>query len=36
MKSLTEDPLGRDLLAGAVVSQIMGYLVMQKIIRIEV
>jgi tight adherence protein B len=36
MKSLTEDPLGRDMLAAAVVSQIMGYLVMQKIIRIEV
>jgi tight adherence protein B len=36
MNSLIDDPLGRDLLAAAVVSQILGYLVMQKIIRIEV
>jgi tight adherence protein B len=36
MKTLTEDPLGRDMLAAAVVSQILGYLVMQKIIKIEV
>jgi tight adherence protein B len=34
--NLTEDPLGRDLLAGAVVFQVIGYLVMQRITHIEV
>ena len=36
MDAMTNDPLGRSLLAGAVVSQILGYLVIQRIIRIEV
>jgi tight adherence protein B len=34
--NLTGDPLGRNLLGFAVVSQILGYLVMQKMIKVEV
>jgi tight adherence protein B len=36
MNSLTGDPLGRNILAAAVVSQVLGYLVMKKIVKIEV
>jgi tight adherence protein B len=36
MNSLIDDPLGRNLLGIAVLSQMMGYYVIQKIIRIEV
>jgi tight adherence protein B len=36
MNALTEDPLGRDMLAAAVISQVMGFLVMRKITQIEV
>jgi tight adherence protein B len=36
LEPMMGDPLGRNLLAAAVVSQVLGYLVMQKIIRIEV
>jgi tight adherence protein B len=36
MRAMTDDPLGRNLLAAAVVSQVLGYLVMQQIVRIEV
>lgn len=36
MDAMTEDPLGRNLLAAAVVSQLLGHLVMQQIIKIEV
>lgn len=34
--ALTSDPVGRNLLGAAIVSQIMGYLVMQMMIRVEV
>jgi tight adherence protein B len=36
LHGLTEDPLGRSLLAAAVVFQVIGYLVMKRIINIEV
>lgn len=36
LNSLTGDPLGRNLLAGAAVSQIVGFLVMKKIINIDI
>jgi tight adherence protein B len=36
LEGLTNDPLGRNLLAAAVVSQTLGYLCMQKIARVEV
>jgi len=36
VNSLFDDPIGRNLLGLAVVSQILGYLVMQKIIRVKV
>jgi tight adherence protein B len=36
LHGLTEDPLGRNLLAAAVVFQVIGYLVMKRIINIEV
>ena len=34
--AMTDSPVGRNLLAAAVVSQLLGYLAMQRIIRIEV
>ena len=36
LENMTNDSLGRNLLAAAVVSQILGYLVMQQLIKIEV
>jgi tight adherence protein B len=36
MRNLTDDPVGRDLLAAAVVFQVVGYIVMKRITRIEV
>jgi tight adherence protein B len=36
LENLTNDPVGRNLLAAAVVSQTLGYLCMQKIARVEV
>jgi tight adherence protein B len=36
LEGLTNDPVGRNLLAAAVVSQTLGYLCMQKIARVEV
>ena len=36
LDSLTGDPMGRNLLAGAAVSQMLGFIVMRKIIKIEV
>ena len=36
LEGLTNDPLGRNLLAAAVVSQTLGYLCMQKIAKVEV
>ena len=36
LDALTNDPLGRSLLAAAVVSQVLGYFAMQKIAKIEV
>jgi tight adherence protein B len=36
MDNLTNNPLGRNLLGAAIVSQILGYLVMQRLIEIEV
>ncbi len=36
LNNLTREPLGRNLLGIAIVSQIMGYLVMQRMIKVEV
>jgi tight adherence protein B len=36
VNTLFDDPLGRNLLGVAVVSQILGYLIMQKIVKVEV
>jgi tight adherence protein B len=36
VNNLFDDPIGRNLLGAAVVSQILGYLVMQKIIKVKV
>ena len=36
INGMTDDPLGRNLLGMAVLSQMIGYYVMQKVTRIEV
>ena len=36
INGLTNDPVGRNLLGAAIVSQILGYMVMQRMIKVEV
>ena len=36
LDAMIDEPLGRNLLGAAVVSQVLGYLIMQQLIKIEV